>query len=418
MRGRRTTALWVGICALFIANGVVLVATPAEDVAIEPLPTTTPTSTPVVSGAPTPRDPGIRLEPGENIARAIARHPPGTRFDLAPGRHVLRAPLRPKDGQWFVGDPGTILTGKDRTTFAFAGRARDVVIRRLVITDFAPPRQEAAVQAKDGTGWVIEDNEVRQSAAAGIYAGPGARVRRNVVHHNHQIGVKAQGADVLVEDNEIAYNNYREEFDWGWEAGGSKFVRTDGLVLRNNVVHHNAGPGLWVDIDNIRTTIVGNVVEDNYDNGIFHEISYDAVIRDNVVRRNGFKRRFEWLNGAGIFISASGGVADGTIEVAHNLVADNVNGIALQQQERGAGAHGPHVVRNVWVHDNVIRDSGASGAVEDVRGNKMFAGSNIVFEDNRYVVAEERAWRWDGRDLDWQAWRRHGHDRDGTARRA
>ena len=41
--------------------------------------------------------------------------------------------------------------------------------------------------------------------------------------------------------------------------------------------------GIWLDIDNIDIVIEDNLVEDNYRCGIFYEISYDAVIRDNTV---------------------------------------------------------------------------------------------------------------------------------------
>ena len=59
--------------------------------------------------------------------------------------------------------------------------------------------------------------------------------------------------------------------------------------MRDNHVHHNEGPGLWTDIDNIHTLYEGNLVEHNANVGIFHEISYDAVIRNNIVRDNGLE---------------------------------------------------------------------------------------------------------------------------------
>jgi parallel beta-helix repeat protein len=302
---------------------------------------------------------------------------------------------------------------------AFEGTSSiaNVTIRGFVIEQFANAAQHGAIHANKGGGWVVADNEVRYNHGAGISTNSNSVARGNYVHHNGQMGMHSSGGTtMLVEDNEIAFNNIAG-FSYGWEAGGAKWVKTDGLVVRGNYSHDNKGPGLWTDIDNIRTTIEGNRVEDNHDNGIFHEISYDAVIRNNVVRRNGFKRAYEWLNGAGIFISASGGSGDGEIEVYGNIVADNLNGIALQQQDRGDGDYGPHLVRNVRVHDNEIRMKvGASGAVEDVGGDAMF-GADIVFARNDYRVGDARAWRWDGRDLDWKAWQAYGLDEGGSARR-
>ena len=85
---------------------------------------------------------------------------------------------------------------------------------------------------------------------------------------------------------EIAFNNYAG-YKADWEAGGTKFWATTGLVVRNSCVHHNAGPGLWTDYDNIDTLYEGNIVFSNANDGIKHEISYDAIIRDNIVAGNG-----------------------------------------------------------------------------------------------------------------------------------
>ena len=72
-----------------------------------------------------------------------------------------------------------------------------------------------------------------------------------------------------------------------WAAGGSKWVHTTNLIVRGNFSHHNDGPGLWTDINNIYSRYENNVVEDHRRGGIFHEISYDAVMRTNTLRRNG-----------------------------------------------------------------------------------------------------------------------------------
>jgi parallel beta-helix repeat protein len=69
--------------------------------------------------------------------------------------------------------------------------------------------------------------------------------------------------------------------------GGSKFWATEGLVVRNNVVRDNAGAGLWSDTDNRGVLYEGNLVYRNADDGIKHEISYGAVIRNNTCCLNG-----------------------------------------------------------------------------------------------------------------------------------
>jgi hypothetical protein len=107
---------------------------------------------------------------------------------------------------------------------------------------------------------------------------------------------------VLIEGNEIAFGNWRFASDPGFESGGTKFVKTDSLIVRNNYVHDNGGPGIWTDIDNVHVLIENNRVEANAREGIVHEIGYSAVIRNNSVTGNGTGDPYRgqgWLWNAG-----------------------------------------------------------------------------------------------------------------------
>ena len=106
------------------------------------------------------------------------------------------------------------------------------------------------------------------------------------IHHNGQLGGTAGGTDILLKGNEIWANNIYG-FDYGWEAGGVKITNSDRVTFRDNHVHHNVGPGLWCDINCRDVIYEGNTVEYNADAGIFHEISYAAIIRNNTLRQNG-----------------------------------------------------------------------------------------------------------------------------------
>lgn len=290
--------------------------------------------------------------------------------------------------------------------------AFDVTVRNLVIEKFANEAQFGAVNC--GLRWVVEDNEVRFNHAMGIQGG--SIVRNNSIHHNGQLGLGSRGE--LVEGNEIAFNN-TARFSAGWEAGGAKWVLTDGLVVRGNYVHDNDGPGLWTDIGNIRTRYEGNLIEDNSRAGIMHEISYDAVIRNNVVRGNGFGTTTGWLDGAGILIASSPNV-----EIYGNVVSDNWNGIGVTQTDRGAGRFGPYEAHDIFVHDNrVTMKVGRTGLAQGVGDYSYFETRNNRFAGNTYVVscsnASPFAWRsprgqaFDGR-LSLAEWRSVGNDVDGS----
>jgi parallel beta-helix repeat protein len=179
-------------------------------------------------------------------------------------------------------------------------------------------------------------------------------------------------------------------------------------------VHHNQGPGLWTDIDNIRTTYDGNVVTDNEEVGIYHEISYDAVIRNNTVMRNG-KKFWVWLWGAQILLSGSQNV-----EVYGNRVvvdASGGNGIALIQQNRGTGKFGPYRTRNNWVHHNEVTYlgmEGASGAVADFDEAGLLSSNNRFDYNIYHLPADWNRWFW-GDETDWVGFRASGHEANGTA---
>ena len=214
---------------------------------------------------------------------------------------------------------------------------------------------------------------------------------------------------------EIAYNNYAG-YDGGWEAGGTKFWATTGLVVRNSCVHHNAGPGLWTDFDNIQTLYEGNIVFLNGKDGIKHEISYDATIRDNVVAANG-QSKDNWLWGSQILIQNSSNV-----KVYRNFVevaADFGNGIGIVHQDRGEGAHGPWRAVSNSIHDNTIvhlGSHGQNGVVTDEDDPSFWAQADNRFNLNSYVVADGESEYWTSNDSDasWDNVQRLGFERNGN----
>ena len=300
------------------------------------------------------------------------------------------------------------------TPKAFSGTATNVTIRNLTIEKYANPTQQATVEL--GTGWVIEDSEIRWNHFTGIAMGPCSIARRNRVHHNGCFGFHGAGEAILVEKNEIAYNGFAG-YDPFWGAGGSKWVYTSYLIVRENFSHHNRGPGLWTDINNIHTLYENNTVEDNERGGIFHEISYDAIIRTNTARRNGTGKHYpHWTTGAGIEITSSRNV-----EVCGNTLEDNWQGITGLNDHRGVGNAGPYTLTNLNVHHNLVTSriadpGGGRTGIIDSKGADAFSSSgNNRFHQNTYFLGTNRhCFLWMGKELDEAEWRRLGQDTSGT----
>ena len=301
-------------------------------------------------------------------------------------------------------DPTGQLVELGVTPLAFGGSAEGVLIEDLVVEKYASNAQEGAIFTDEARGWRLSNVTARWNHGAGLSFGPQTQVEGGSFSHNGQIGIAGSGGEgSSIEGVEIAFNNYAG-YNAGWEAGGTKFWATTGLVVRNSCVHHNAGPGLWTDFDNIDTLYEGNTVFSNANEGIKHEISYDAIIRDNIVAGNGGGFD-EWLWGSQILVQNSSNVAvyGNLVEVA----ADFGNGISVVHQDRGQGAHGPWQAFRNGVHDNTIVQLGShgqNGIATDEDGASFWKEANNEFDRNTYIVANPGARHWTSinRDAVWQ----------------
>jgi len=211
----------------------------------------------------------------------------------------------------------------------------------------------------------------------------------------------------MVEGNEIARNNYAG-YKYDWEAGGTKFSFTHNLVVRNNYVHDNGGPGLWTDLENVNTLYDHNHTQSNRSAGILHEVSYGATIRDNLIENDGFSdygKSTPWY-GAGIVIAGSSDV-----EVGGNTVRNCMNGIIGTQPRREPSRQGtPYQLRNLNVHDNtIVQNVGtAAGIVRaGAMGDDVFDSWNNRFINNHFQFADANAryFAWKGAQLSYGDWK-------------
>ncbi|MGA2073015.1 MAG: right-handed parallel beta-helix repeat-containing protein [Terriglobia bacterium] len=289
---------------------------------------------------------------------------------------------------------------------AFWGPAQNVKIVGLTIEKFTCPAQDGAVDGRAGSNWLIENNLIRLNHGIGIRLGDGMQVLRNKLLRNGQLGIGGGGSNGIVDGNEIAFNNFAG-YDYGWEAGGSKFAFTKNLVVRNNYAHDNKGPGLWTDIENENTLYENNHTKSNQEAGILHEISYRAIIRNNLIEDDGFSDsgKTEPWYGAGIIIAGSS-----SVEVYGNTVTGCMNGIIGTQPHREPSRRGtPYLLRDLYVHDNTITQNQgiAAGIVRSAAfGDAVFDSWNNRFTNNQFHLADPQAksFAWGGSALSYQDW--------------
>ncbi|NNC92813.1 MAG: right-handed parallel beta-helix repeat-containing protein [Acidimicrobiia bacterium] len=339
----------------------------------------------------------------------------GSLADLGPGRWFFDYDA---DRIYLGEDPTGRLVEMSVTEQAFFGDADNVRIFDLVIEKYAVPAQQAAVDSRLGVGtgfgadWIVDNVEVRLCHGVGINVTDRGIIRNSSSHHNGQLGISAQGFDVVIEGNEIAYNNLAG-FWHDWEAGGTKFASIDNVIVRGNYVHHNVGMGLWVDVHARNSLLEDNRSEYNYRSGISVEKSYGTVVRNNHVEGNGLDdpRGIMWTWSAGILIYVTTDA-----EVYGNTVVNNANGISAIQQDRGSGPYGENIVVNLWVHDNdITMEQGYTGAVQDVYDDSIFLSRNNRFENNTYHGrVDTQQLRWMNQYLTFAGWQAHDQDLDGA----
>jgi hypothetical protein len=153
----------------------------------------------------------------------------------------------------------------------------------------------------------------------------------------------------------------------------------------------------------------------NGDDGIKHEISYDAIIRNNVVGHNGVSGFDDWLWGSQILVQNSSNV-----DVYHNLVevsGEFGNGIGVIHQDRGDGGYGPWRGDKNFIHENTIihlGSRGENGVVTDTDDGFWQDASNR-FDRNIYIVAdpEREYWTSADREAGWPDLETLGLERNG-----
>lgn len=347
------------------------------------------------------------------------------------------------EGTWFFDygadriyvktDPRTKLVETSVVGQGIYGGADHVTVRNLVVEKFATPTQVGAVDSRlyaswdgpDGTNWTVDNVEARFNHGTGIFVSDGGHIINSYAHHNGQQGFSARGYGVVVEGSELSHNN-TVGYHWDFESGGGKYYRTYDMIFRDNWVHHNYGSGVWFDIANFNALIEDNHVEYNDFDGIFYEVSYGAIIRNNLVVGNGFlDHRGVWLWGAGIIVASSSDV-----EIYGNVVTDNWNGITGVEQQRGTWEGLPRHVTNLWVHDNLVTmdaslittntqynfpANGYTGLGVDYGDSSFYESRGNRFESNDYEIPTgANLFHWYSVPRDWASWHIYGQDLEGT----
>jgi len=373
-------------------------------------------------------------------------YPEDLYFDDVPLTHVTSlAAVGP--GSWFFDYSGQTIYFYDdpsghkvETSVSYAafapGPANNVTVQGLTVEKFATPALTGAVggagtgygSPSAGANWIVGNNEIRLNHSYGARVNFGWQVLNNYLHDNGDLGMggglgggNADGSGtlssaVLIQGNEIAYNNYAH-FLPGFQSGGSKITSSRGVVVRGNNVHDNDGPGLWTDVGSYSVLYDNNTVANNTTGGIAHEISYAGIVRNNRMLNNGYAvpSGSSWMEGANLASSTSQGLEAycNTVEVS----SQGGNAMTVFAQPRAAGEN--QVSSGNYFHHNTVFFQGnsgvAGGAWAPSSEQPFFVNNN--FDHNDYYLPDlsRKAFAWNNNYNTFAQFQAAGQEVHGTA---
>ena len=317
----------------------------------------------VLNGGPTSAPAGaITVPAGDNKNFNFSQN--NKTFWFAPGTHTIGTDpnqdnfggITPGTGSTYIGAPGAILDGKNAVQYAFKGNVDNVRVAYLEVQNFGrgnDNNNEGVINHDAGDGWTMEYLNAHNNDGAAVFLGSQNTVRYNCLKDNGQYGfsmfkvpVNGDSAikNIVITQNEISGNN---QDDWETQipgcgcTGAGKFWDVKGATVTNNYVHDNLSTGLWADTNDIDFLFDSNWIEHNNGEGIWYEISYNATISRNVMKRNAWTsgQNNTGSPGPAIYISESGGDSrlpsstsgSTNLQIKNNLLEDNFSGVSIYE---------------------------------------------------------------------------------------
>jgi len=293
----------------------------------------------------------VVLAAGDNSAQTASdQMAANTTYWFAPGVHTFGTgqfgQLDPQNGDTFIGAPGATLNGQGDNDSAFDDTSSGVTIEYLTIENFESPEGQMVVNHDGGSNWTVEYNTIENNDGAGVGLGTNSVTSHNCLTNNSEYGFSSFGgsSNVTLTNNEISDNDSGGAYDQpgggGVQcgcSGGGKFWDTENATITGNYVHDNGNVGIWADTDNAGLDISNNYISNNAAEGIIYEISYNALISDNMLVGNAIKDgpALAGFPDSAIYISESGGDSrvsssySGTFTVTGNVLDNNWGGIVL-----------------------------------------------------------------------------------------
>jgi len=164
-------------------------------------------------------------------------------------------------------------------------------IKGFKFEHFTSSGQAGAVQFRNSTGWLFENNEIVWVNGIGLScSGWEHTVRNSTFNDCGNVGLYADANDVsnpqpqhlLIENNEFRRNNWKN-YPMGWQSGGIKGGWVSYSMIRNNIFTDNNGPGLWLDVGIYEVDVYNNYFDNNAFMAIRLEVDQYVDVYNNII---------------------------------------------------------------------------------------------------------------------------------------
>src|SRR5690606_22541637 len=244
---------------------------PTAPPAPEPEPTTPPAAPEPPANPSQPAPSSIQAMIDAAAPNATVRVPAGTYRE----KIYLTKPIT------LIGERGAVINGENRDRW-IVGRAPNVTIEGFTFINSNQPQYHGGLSNDGHDNWTVRNNVFQDAgnAAIAIKQGSGHLIENNEVARSGNVGIRLESVGSATIRGNRSYGNNTLNLDPGWEAAGMRLTGNYGgvhnLVIENNGIYENNGPGIWVDIDGDNVEIRNNRVHDNQRAGILYELSFNA----------------------------------------------------------------------------------------------------------------------------------------------
>jgi parallel beta-helix repeat protein len=207
--------------------------------------------------------------------------------------------------------------------------------------------------------------EIRNSKMGII--GWGARnlsILKNVIHDTQDTGIASYAptlfgaSNILVEGNTVYRTNLKNsnrgnDGNWG---SGITMSRTNGAIVKGNLVYENYGEGITATLSN-NVRVANNTVRDNYSVELYFDNATNTVFENNFVYNTGNTNFWRTAFGrpqpaSGIRVAnenyGSESNPTNNIIVRNNIVSGAQSGFEYANYGRGGGLKNVQVVNNTF----------------------------------------------------------------------